>query len=93
MLISALSADLASVENALASLPSLCLASQCAAAMEDALGNCSGRPSEQAIQGNGGFTDVVQSMSKYYDRNEAGLYRTDGESRWFVHRLLQEDGQ
>lgn len=42
--------DLASVENAIASLPSLCSASQCTVTMEHALGNCSGRSSEQAIR-------------------------------------------
>merc|ERR1712151_1175255 len=30
--------------------PSICLASQCTAAMEHALGNCSGTPSEQTIR-------------------------------------------
>merc|ERR1712226_1618761 len=50
VLTSAFSGDLASVENALASLPSLCLANQCAAAMEHALGNCSGTSAEQAIR-------------------------------------------
>merc|ERR1712226_1270405 len=50
VLTSAFSGDLASVENALASLPSLCLKNQCMAAMEHALSNCSGRLSDHAIR-------------------------------------------